>query len=515
MPEPHLDAAIGSLLHLFEPWPLLLLALGTSLGVIVGAVPGLTGAMLIALTLPLTFSMTDPNDAMILLVSMYVGSISGGLISATLLRMPGTPASMMTTFDGYPLAQRGQADRALGLGITSSFVGGMVSWLFLLLLAQPMSWLSIHLGKMDFFALVVMSLVLIASVSGGNLSRGILSGLLGILVALPGTSPATGELRLTFGYAELDDGFKLLPVLIGLFAVGQIINDILHIGRKPEPLRMGQSRLRDILPSWIDWRKQAVNLLRSSLIGTWVGILPGIGANVGSALAYTAARTFSRRPQHFGRGAEAGIVASEAANNATIGGALIPLVSMGIPGSVIDAILLGALVIHGLQPGMQLFENNPDVVYTIIFAMLAANVFMFVFMLVTTRWLVRLMYVPRVFLLPLILVFCVIGSYAFANRWFDVWVMLGFGVLGFAMDRLKIPLAPFVIGFVLAHCRRESRRGADALRRQLPAAVRFPARRAVFPADRLGTAVVSARAGLAQLARRTRRARIESGLIPQ
>jgi putative tricarboxylic transport membrane protein len=438
---------LSALTHLFEPWPLFLLVLGTSLGVTVGAVPGLTGAMLIALTLPLTFQMSDPQDAMVLLVSMYVGSISGGLISATLLRMPGTPAAMMTTLDGYPMAQKGKPGRALGLGISSSFFGGMVSWLFLLLLARPMSEISILLGKMDYFALVVMSLVLIASVSGKHLARGILSGFLGLLVALPGTSPATGEVRLTFGFSELDDGLKLLPVLIGLFAVGQIINDVLHINQKPKPLSFSSG---GIFLTLSDLRYHLVNLVRSSLIGTWVGILPGIGANVGSALAYTAARNFSRSPERFGHGSEEGVVASEAANNATVGGALIPLVSMGIPGSVIDAILLSAMVIQGLQPGLQLFQENPGIVYTIIFTTLFSNVFMFVFMLATVRGLSRLMYIPRAYLLPVILVFCVIGSYTFANRWFDVWVMLGFGVVGFLLDRLKIPLAPFVIGFVLA-----------------------------------------------------------------
>ena len=436
-----------ALLHLGEPWPLFLMMLGTALGVIVGAIPGMTGAMLIALSLPLTYSMTNPNDALILLVSMYVGSISGGLISATLLRMPGTPASMMTTFDGYPLAQSGQPARALGLGITASFVGGMISWVFLLLLSGPMALLSTKLGKMDFFALVVMALVLIASVSGRDLIRGIFSGFLGILATLPGTSRATGEVRLTMGYHELNDGLKLLPVLIGLFAVGQIIQDIVNIRQKAKPLSISG---RGMLMARADWLKQAFNLIRSSLIGTWVGILPGIGANIGSALAYTAAKNMSRTPEKFGHGSEEGIVASEAANNATVGGALIPLISMGIPGSVIDAILLGALVIHGLQPGLQLFQNNPDVVYTIIFTMLAANTFMFVFMLLTTRLLARVMYVPRAYLLPVILVFCVVGSYAFSNRWFDVWVMLGFGLIGLAMDRMKIPLAPFVIGFVLA-----------------------------------------------------------------
>ncbi len=442
-----IPAELLDAIHSFlAPWPIFLMMLGTSLGIVVGAIPGLTGAMLIALALPLTFAMDGPA-AMVLLVSMYIGSISGGLITATLLRMPGTPASIMTTLDGYPLAQKGQPGRALGLGMMASFVGGLISWFFLVLLAKPMTDFATHLGPFEFFSLVLMALVLIASVSGESLLLGLLSGFLGILATLPGVNPATGELRMTFGLQELDDGLKLLPVLIGVFALSQILRDIIDLEKPVEKLKVSTSGL------WMrfeDWRKQAVNLVRSSCIGTWVGILPGIGANIGSVLAYAAARNVAEDPEEFGDGAEAGIVASEAANNATIGGALIPLVSLGIPGSVIDAILLGALVLHGLQPGPLLFRNHPDIFYTIIITMLVANGFMLVFMMASVRWLARLVDVRRAYLLPVILVFCIVGSYGLANRVFDVWVMLAFGLIGFAMESAKIPLAPFVIGFVLA-----------------------------------------------------------------
>ncbi len=420
--------------------------LGTVLGVIVGAVPGLTGAMLIALTLPLTYDM-DSGAALVLLVSMYVGSVSGGLITATLLRMPGTPASIMTTLDGYPLAKSGQPGRALGLGITASLIGGMISWVFLLLISRPAANWSTQLGPFEFFSLVLMALVLIASVSGPSLSKGLLSGMLGILIAMPGASPATGEVRLTMGFTELADGFKLLPVLIGLFAISQVINDILDLERDAEPVALSR---RGMMMSFGDIRRHGLNLLRSSLIGTWVGILPGIGANIGSVMAYSAAKGVSKTPHEFGHGSEEGIIASEAANNATVGGALIPLIALGIPGSVIDAILLGALVIHGLQPGPLLFEHNPVAVHTIISAMLVANLMMFAVMFASVGWLAKLSRVRRVYLLPIILVFCVVGSYALANRMFDVWIMLGFGVAGCLMERAKIPLAPFVIGFVLS-----------------------------------------------------------------
>ena len=238
-----------------------------------------------------------------------------------------------------------------------------------------------------------------------------------------------------------------MPVLIGIFAVSQIINDILEINRRVERVEMSK---KGILMSLKDWKDQAVNLLRSSLIGTGVGILPGVGASIGSVIAYTTAKNMSKTPEQFGSGSEEGIVASEAANNATVGGALIPLIAMGIPGSVIDAILIGALMIHSIQPGPTLFITNGDVVWAMIAACLVANILMFLMMMFSVGYISRLMFMPRAFVLPTVMVFCVIGSYALNNTMFDVWVMLIFGVIGFAMERAKMPLGPFVIGFVLA-----------------------------------------------------------------
>lgn len=435
--------------YLFSVQGLLLVVLGTVLGITMGAIPGLTGAMLIALTLPLTFNM-DPVNAFILLISMYVGAVSGGLITATLLRMPGTPASIMTTMDGYPMARAGKAGRALGLGITASFVGGCVSWLFLISLSGPIARYSTKLGPFDFFALVLLAFVLIASVGGKSMSRAFLSASLGVLTSLPGIDKATGNLRLTFGFEELSGGFKLLPVLIGMFAISQIISDLSRIDEKITVIPV--KRTRDMFFKLKDWKDQAFNLIRSSVIGTWVGILPGIGANIGSVSAYSTAKSMANPEEQakFGKGSEVAIVASESANNATIGGALIPLISLGIPGSVIDAILLGGLLIHGLQPGPLLFQQNPEMVYTIMGAMVVSNVFMFVFMLVAVRSIARLAAMPRSLLMPVILVFCIIGSFALSTRMFDVWTMLCFGLLGFAFEKMKIPLAPFVIGFILA-----------------------------------------------------------------
>ena len=422
-----------------------LILLGTALGIIVGAVPGLTGTMLIALTLPLTYTM-QPAHALVLLVAMYVGAVSGGLISATLLRMPGTPAAVMTTLDGYPMARAGRPGRALGLGIGASLVGGVVSWLALWLLAEPMSEWATRLGPFEYFSLVVLALALLAGVGEESRARGLLAGSLGVLAAMPGMHPATGELRWTLGFPSLNAGFGLIPVLIGLFAVGKIFTDL--FGREKE---VEQTPCAD--SPWLalgEWRAHVKNLLRSSCIGTLIGVLPGIGANIGSLAAYAAAKRASPEPERFGKGSEEGIVASEAANNATVGGALIPLIAMGIPGSVIGAVLLGALVVHGLQPGPLLFRQNPGAVHAIIGTVLVANLMMFALMLGSARWIARLVAVPRLVLLPVVFGCCVFGAYQIGGRWFDVGVMLAFGVVGFFMERWRLPLAAFVIGFVLA-----------------------------------------------------------------
>jgi putative tricarboxylic transport membrane protein len=432
--------------QIFTPWTFFMLFVGTSLGIVVGAIPGMTGAMLIALTLPLTFYM-EPFNAIILLIAMYVGAISGGLITATLLRMPGTPAAIMTTFDGYPMARGGNPGRALGLGITASFVGGLVSWVALLTITKPLSILATRFGPFEYFTLIMMAMVLIASVSEGSLKKGIVAGFFGMLISMPGVDPASGMPRLTFDYYLLNGGLKLLPVLIGVFAVSQIINDALDMGKVGKKIKMSTE---GILMSAKDLKSQAVNLGRSSLIGTGVGILPGIGASIGSVIAYTVAKSTSKTPEKFGTGSEEGIIASEAANNATVGGALIPLIAMGIPGSVIDAILIGALMIHSIQPGPTLFLTNADIVWGMIAACLLANILMYILMTTSVKYIAGLMYLPRSFVLPVVMVFCVIGSYALNNTMFDVWVMLGFGVIGFLLERAKYPLGPFVIGFVLA-----------------------------------------------------------------
>jgi len=275
----------------------------------------------------------------------------------------------------------------------------------------------------------------------------LLAGALGILAATPGADPISGSFRFTFGQTWLQDGFPLLAVLIGLFAGNQILQEALDLPRKHVDAPASQSRVvfRSLkLPG------QWVNILRSSVLGTWIGVLPGVGANVGSAFAYSIARSMSRKPDAFGKGSEEGLVASEAANNATVGGALVPLVALGIPGSVVDAILLGGLVIHGVQPGPFLFRNEPDMVYAIFNAAFIGNLIMLLAMLLLTRHIAKIATVPKEYLLPPLVVMCVVGTFAISNNWSTVFVMLLFSGIGFLLERNRYPLAPFVIGFILA-----------------------------------------------------------------
>lgn len=440
---------------LFQWHNLLFLAAGTALGIVVGAIPGLTASMLIALTLPLTFHM-DPVSAVTLLIGEYVGGISGGLITAILLRMPGTPASIVTTFDGYPMAQNNRAERALALGITASVVGGIISWFFLAGMSPSLAKFALQFGPWEYFTLVLMALVMLAVLAQGSLAKGLLAAALGMAFALPGIDSSIGQARLTFGSSSLLSGFGLLPVLIGAFAISQVLRDAsstLVPGRIDMPKRR--------LPVYFsDIKKHGGNMIRSSIIGTWIGLLPGIGANIAALVSYSTTKQLSREPEKFGTGHEPGVVAGESANNASIGGALIPLITMGIPGSVTEAILIGALTIHNLQPGPLLFQNAPEIAYGIIAAYLVANIFMLIMMWGAVRYIAKVVNIPRSALLSVILVFCVVGSFAVNNSFADVWVMIAFGVVGLSLEATKVPLGPFVIGFVLSPIAEEQLRAS-------------------------------------------------------
>jgi putative tricarboxylic transport membrane protein len=436
---------LDAFVHLLAPTQLAIMLGGVLLGIAVGVMPGITAGMLLALTLPFTYSMNSVN-AVILLVSMFVGGVSGGLVTATLMRIPGEPNAIMTTLDGYPLARRGFPGRALGLGNAASIVGGALSWVALVLLTGPLAKAAIIFGPWENFALVLMALALITSLSRGSFLKGMIAALLGVLLAMPGVDETSGRVRLTFEIDALTNGFQLLPVVVGMFALSQIVADTLHVDQGTDHVR---ANMRGILISLRDYVVHGWNMLRSALIGVWIGVLPGVGATVASIVAYSTAKSLSKTPEAFGTGSEEAIVAAESANNATTGGTLIPLLALGIPGGLADAILLAALMIHNLKPGPLLFATNPDIVNAIMATHLAAHVAMFALMTVGCVIFARLMLVPRAFLFPLVIVFCVVGAYAPDSQISDVWIMLIFGIVGLALEYARFPLAPFVVGFVL------------------------------------------------------------------
>lgn len=430
---------------MLSPTPFLFILLGTLSGIVIGAIPGLNGAMLVTLSLPLTYGW-DPLNAIGLLVGQYVGSISGGLVSATLLNIPGSPSSMMTTLDAAPMARKGNPERALQLGIIASFVGGTVSWLALVFLSPPLAKIALSFGPHEYFALVLVALMLISSLSEGSMAKALMSACLGMLVAFPGLDTITAQPRLTFGFPQMLAGFDLLAVLLGIFAVTQLLTDAGSSMASAERIRLSGKMYFVTLS---DLSKQAFNMVRSSLIGTWIGILPGIGGSVGSIVSYVTAKNMSKTPEKFGTGCDEGVVASEAANNATVGGALIPMITMGIPGSIIDVILIAALTLHNIRPGPLLFQNEPHIVYGFMSTMMIANILMLFIMIFGIRLLAKLIDVPTKFLVPILLLLCVVGAFAVNNRVFDIWVMLGFGLVGLLFRSWSIPVAPFVIGFIL------------------------------------------------------------------
>ncbi|AWI86337.1 hypothetical protein CEW88_21420 (plasmid) [Alloyangia pacifica] len=426
---------------------------GTLVGIIFGAIPGMTATMAVAVCLPLTYSLGLENG-LALLLGLYVGGISGGLVPAILLGIPGTPSSITTTFDGYPMAQKGEGEKALRIGIVASLVGGLVSLLVLDLFAPTLADFAIKFSYVEKFLIIFFALTVMAALSSDML-LGIFSGVLGIFVALIGTydisDGGNGNLRLVPPGTEywLESGFSLLPVLIGLFGLAAILEQAeigVPKGHSSKDINVG----RHARFSFGVFRGQSINLLRSSLIGTFVGILPGVGGSAASIISYTNAKTFSKTPERFGKGEPGGIIASEAGNNGLTGGALVPLLSLGIPGDSTTALLIGAFTLQGIQVGPLFIGNNPGTWDAMIIAMLIANLAMFAMMYFAIRYFALVVTIPKHILFPVILMMCVIGAYTINyGIMFDVWTLLIFGVLGWLFTKLRLEVAPFIIGFIL------------------------------------------------------------------
>lgn len=424
-----------------------LILLGTFMGIIVGAIPGLSVTMGVALFLPLTFGM-DPIAGLSLLCGLYIGGTSGGLISAILLKMPGTAASVATTFDGHPMAARGEAGKALGIGIVASFFGGLISYIVLMLLAPFIAKFTLQFGPYEYFSIGLFSLTMIVSLSSGSLVKGVLSGMIGLILAFVGIAPITSFTRFTFGISELNAGFSMIPMLIGLFAVAEVLS-ALEDKYKPEEGRAQDCKIKGFGFTLKDIKGQGSNFLVSTLIGTAIGILPGLGASICNILAYSVAKNRSKHPEKFGTGIVDGIIASESSNNASTGGALVPLLTLGLPGDNTTALILAGFMIHGITPGPLLFRTEGKLVYGIFAALIISNIMMLIVEYLGMRVFIRILSVPKNLLLPIVMIFCTVGAYANNNRVFDVVVMMLFGLLGYGMKKMKLPQAPIILAFIL------------------------------------------------------------------
>jgi putative tricarboxylic transport membrane protein len=444
--------------QVLTPSCLLLTLLGSIMGLVFGVIPGLTGSIALALCLPLTYSMSA-NQAFCLIMGIFIGGCSGGLISAILLNIPGTPSSIATTFDGYPMTLKGEAGKALGTGIFYSFLGGAFSFLVLFFIAPQIARVAVKFGPKEYFAITFFSLTLISSMAGKDLVKGIASGLIGVGLSFVGLSSVDGVARMTFGIRQLNGGIQLLPALIGMFAVSELIKSGNKSSEKMEGVKTNY-KIKGFGFTWQEFKAQLGNMFRSMLIGTGIGILPGIGGITSNMLSYVASKNSSRYPEKYGTGIMDGIVASETANNASIGGAMVPLLSLGIPGDGFTAIVLGAFMIHGLNPGPMLMKTNANLVYCIFAALIVANLFTVVVEYFGIRLFVRMLSITKHILLSIVMVLSVVGAIGLNNRIFDAWTLLFFGGLGYVMGKLEIPSTPIILGFILGStCETYLRRG--------------------------------------------------------
>ncbi len=427
---------------------MLLITGGVVMGLIFGASPGLTATLGIALVIPLTFTFT-PIEAMAALGGIYIGGISGGFISATLINMPGTPSSICTTFDAAPMARQGKAAEALSLGAFSSFLGGMISWGFLVTIAPQLAGIAIVFGPYEYFLLGVFGITVIIGMGGDSPSRSFLGAVIGVLISMVGIDPVDGYERFTFGLNILRGGFNLVPTLVGFFVVSEIllgIEDIKQIYVLPKQ-KISRLNLKSV---FTNMRESVTNYVRSSLVGTFLGILPGIGGAIANFICYDLAKKFAKHPENFGKGEPQGIIASETGNNATTGGALIPMLTLGIPGDSVTAVMLGAFMIHNVRPGPMLFRSSELFVNSFFVAILIANLIMFaVLFFGGIKFFIQALSIPRWFLFPAVLLMIIAGAWTLQYSIFDVWTALLLGFAGYVLRKLKYPMAPLVLGVIL------------------------------------------------------------------
>lgn len=427
------------------------LALGTLVGIVGGALPGVTITMTIIVVLPFTFGL-DPLQGLAAMTGVYVGGSAGGLVTAVLLGLPGTPSAIATTFDGHAMAKKGEPGRALWTGIWASFFGGLVGGVFLIGTTGPLASFALEFGPWEFFSLFLLALAMVAGLVESSMLKGLVSGGIGLVVTVLGNDPVMGQPRLTLGIPWLEGGVAFLPVLIGVFAFAQIMSEVERMGGAARAARTIDRAARlTVSHAKVLWDilSRPFLLLWSAFVGVLIGVLPAIGGSAASMMAYDQAKKFSKRPQDFGTGTPEGIIASESSNNANVGGSLVTIMAFGIPGDAVTAVMLGALTIHGIQSGPLFISQNATLAYGIFAAYLLAHPIMVLLLALGARWMLRITTVPKAALFPVVLVLCVVGAYALNNTMANVYVLLVFGVLGYAMVRLGFPLAPLILGVIL------------------------------------------------------------------
>jgi len=442
------ELAISGLLHVFYPMNFALLAVGVVLGIMFGALPGLTATMGLALLVPFTFTM-PPAMGLIMLAGIYVGSMYGDAIPAILINTPGTPAAIATTFDGFPLSQKGMAQHALVTAAFASSFGSVVANIVLAAAAPPLAVISLKFGPPEYFWLGIFGLTIISTLSSGSVAKGFLAGTVGMLLSAVGMAELGGDIRLTFGYPELQGGVELIVALIGFFCLPEILSSVIGQRRAAYTDKAVEPKLSVIAETILALLKKPMVLFRSSAIGTLVGFAPGAGGNIASMVSYSEACRWDKNPEEFGKGTIKGVAASEAANSAMAPGSLIPLLTLGIPGSPPAAVILGALMLHGMKPGPDLFTSFADITFAFIMALMVGAFLVTIVGCFGSVIFCRIINIPSRYLAPGIIFMTVLGSYAIRNNMLDVWIMFIFGLIGFFSSRLNFHPAPIVLGLIL------------------------------------------------------------------
>jgi putative tricarboxylic transport membrane protein len=451
-----LEYIIQGFANVMNPFVIGLMLVGISLGILMGSIPGMTATMTIAVLLSFTFTM-EPAHGMMLLLGIYGGAVYAGSIPAILIRTPGTPSAAATIFDGYPLSQKGEAGRAIKVSTIASFVGGVISVLVLMFFSPVIANAALRFRSPEFFALAVFGLTIIANVSGDSLTKGMIAGLLGMLVASVGIDPISGYHRFTFDIPVLLTGVEFIAVMIGLFGIAEGLRKYAQ-GIDEDQEEVDQE-ITGVLPSLSDLRAIAPISTGSGVLGAFIGAIPGAGGDIAAFITYNeATRWLKNATPSFGDGNIRGVAAAESGNNGSTGGALIPTLTLGIPGDSVSAILIGALLVHDVNPGPGLYQEQPVLLYTIFVGFLLIYVFILLFGLLGANYWAQLINIPKQFLWPIILLLCVIGAIALRGNLFDAWVMLGSGVLGYAMRLRGYPLAPMVLGLILGPIAEENLR---------------------------------------------------------